>query len=380
MKGLNRLMAVVIVALSLTVPARAEVTLSSGVRFNTFQDDLTEPAKGNEVTFPLSMLYTRKAFAVRLVTAYSRARLTPADGAERTIATLTDTLLAVAYTLPLPKLPLQLGVTLNLPTGKTRLDEQEAQALAGKDNNVLEVSSFGEGFNVGFSLGTAKKFGNVTVGVNGAYTVKGKYTPRSQDPADELDPGDQLLTAAMVQWQVLPAITVGGGVTYVYLTADQVNGQESSQAGSSVTLKTNFQARPVKPLGLTLTLLYQIPQKSQELAGETLRTEADNSKGTLFAGIFEATYAYSKTLLLQVVGGVRYYAESPRQDSGSGQPYAGKRLRYSFGPGVTYAVNKQLSCQVIAAYGILREDPDITQREQTTTTGVNMNLGVKYQF
>ena len=379
-KYLNYLMVMVMVISGLPGPARAALTLATGVRFNAFQDDQAQEATGAEVTFPLSVSYARQPFAVRLVTAYSRVRLTSPDGAETTIAAVTDTLVAATYTLSLSKLALQGGVTLNLPTGKTRLNKQEAQALAGKDNNLLEVSHFGEGFNLGFNLSAAQEFGRVTAALNGAWLRKGAYHPYSLDQAAEFDPGDQWLAAVLAQWRASPALTLGAGVTYAYLTADQVNGQESYHAGGSVALKGNFQARPAKALGLALNVLYQIPQKSQEAVNETLRTEADNSRGALLAAMFDVTYAYSPTLTLHLFSDVRRYGESPRQDSMTGLPYAGQRLRYTFGPGVTYALNKQLAYQVIATYGVLREDADITRRAQITTTGVNVNFGVKYQF
>ena len=377
---LNMLTVISMVLIGMTVRVDGEMTLSTGGRVNTFRDDLDQQTEGTEVTVPFGVLYTRDPFSIRLQTAYSNARFKPAESSASTIAAFTDTLLSVSYQMSkLLPVPLIWSLNVNLPTGRAQLDKQEKDALSGKDN-LLDVYNFGEGLNVGLSLSTAKKFGNVTVGLNGGYTFKGKYDPTKDIPDDDLRPGNQLLATAKVNWKASPQIVLGTSVTYLHFGVDQVAGKKNYQLGDILVLGGNFNVAPSKPLAIGVGMQYLLPQKSQALVGNALKTEPENSKNVIFASTLDVTYAYSKTLAFQAVGGLRSYRASDQKDRTSGLPYAGKRVRYNFGPGVIYVLKQNISLQALATYVILYEDRDIDLNTNKTTTGVNVNLGVRYKF
>jgi hypothetical protein len=373
--------AFVIVSSEIVPLASGETVLSTGVRFNSFRDDRTEETEGTEFTFPVSLMYTRERFSLSLVTAYGRALVNQPDGSEPELSHFTDTLLSAAYTIP--QLPLGLfcfaGVNVNLPTGKTQLTKTEEYAIVGENNDLFEVESFGEGLNIGVNLSVMRQFGKITVGVNGTYVYKGEYDPTKEIPDDDLDPGDQILVAGVLNWEVSSQIKVSPLVTYSYFSVDKVNGEENFQQGRTITVGSTLRYTR-SPIGVTLSVQDSMPQKNKELVAGSLETEPENSNTNTLSALLDVTYVHSQALALRAVGDIRYYEESERKDKGSGLPYSGKRIRYSFGPGVWYAVNKKISLSALAKYILMNEEKSIYLDQDTTYQGIAANVEAAYTF
>ena len=54
---------------------------------------------------------------------------------------------------------------------------EAGKAEAGDNNDLFEVDDFGQGLNIGASLGLAETFGPLSIAVNGKYRVNGAYDP-----------------------------------------------------------------------------------------------------------------------------------------------------------------------------------------------------------
>ena len=147
--------------------ACGEFALSGGMRCDMFTADLSPDTQGYEITTPLGISWQQQQMLVVLETAYSNANVS-VDGDSSTISGFTDTRLSASYAFPQLPLGVILGLDMNLPTGKATLDEHERKAEIGENGDLFEVDDFGEGLNIGPSIGVVKKFGSLSLGGTGA--------------------------------------------------------------------------------------------------------------------------------------------------------------------------------------------------------------------
>ena len=370
-----------LLAYTMAAPAFSEFLLSSGVRYDLFSDDLVPESHGFEITIPLGMAYKQEHYSVSMETAYVNATVEPSAESTARFSHLTDTLLSVAYTYSFPERPLGIiaGLNLNLPTGREQLSEREHTAEAGQQNDLFEVDNFGDGFNAGLSLGLVGDIGEFSLGIEGAYIFNGRFDPGSDSDDDELDPGDQILGIALLGWQAASRLTLDAFVAYSHFFPDHVDGEENFREGDNVVVGGNLRYER-DPLGIVVSLQGTVPQKDDLLIAERLRTEPQNSSGNDFFGLVDMTYRPSQKLILRVLGDIRYYGESDLNDEFTGLPFEGRRVRYAIGPGIIYGLNAHLSCNSLLKYFHMTSEPDVTEDEDVTFRGLNLDVGFTYTF
>jgi hypothetical protein len=381
MKRYN-LICLIILGIFVIVPCvYGEISVSTGVRYDLFTANDVPETIGYEVTFPLGVTYIwKQVLTFSLNTAFSNANVYPGNGDHVQIVSLTDTRLAASYGLPNLPVGLTFGVELNLPTGKERLSSTQKIAEAGDDHDLFEVDDFGEGLNIGVNVGLAKEFGSLSASVNGKYQFNGEYDPTTDWTEDDLDPGDQFQLTALFNWKASSHVKLETSVGYSYFTADQTNGHETFQEGAKLAFGVNLRilAQVYRPVRIVagVQMAGQAKNKEANLAG-TLQTEPENSNSRRVFGLVDVLYEYSPRFAFRVIGDMRYYAESPRQDV---VPYKGQRLRYAVGPGWIYAPNKRLLVNGLVKYFILKHDKDIGLLQDTTYQGVNVSIDLIYNF
>jgi len=359
--------------------AYGDIVVSTGTHINAFRDDLADKTDGTEVTVPFGVSYRRGGlFALNLETAYSSATVKSGGGTETDISGFTDTLLSASYSLSGESVLLTLGVDVNLPTGKENLNEDEDEALSGEED-LLTVSGFGEGGNVGLSVSAIKQLGNVTLGANGLYVYKGEYDQTSDVEDDDVDPGDQLLLAWILNWKASEQSLVELSGAYSYSGADAVNGEEDFQEGGIVTLGGSFQ-HTSDPFTITVSLQEMLQLSDKELIEDELATEDQNSNSHTLSLACNVNYSASERLRLQALGDVWYTGESERKTEADGVLYTGKRVRYSFGSGVGYTIRENFWGHGLVKYLVINEKPDLAVEEERTLHGVDLNIGVTYRF
>lgn len=116
----------------------AETSVSLGVRYDTFSDDQSPKGTGTEVTFPVGAIYRQERWFLRIESAYSRASVDPGADVDAEISSFTDTLLAGSYMLPDLPVGVVVGLDVNVPTGKTRLDNTAQKAEAEERHDLYE--------------------------------------------------------------------------------------------------------------------------------------------------------------------------------------------------------------------------------------------------
>jgi len=370
---------VLIVCLGVSSLAYAKLSVTTGVRYDTFSDDRSPEGKGSEITIPVGMAYEHKHLFLSVETAYTNATVDSGAVPDSKISSITDTLISASYLVPGLPVELLLGCDVNLPTGKERLRESEQNAEVGENHDLFEVDNFGEGLNLGLSIGLMKAFGSLSLGITGAYIFHGEFDPTRDIPGDERDPGDHTFVMATFNWQMSSQFSLRPFAAYSHFVADTVNGRQVFREGDKVVLGGSLRFDH-KPVSFTLDLQHVIQGKDQELATGTLQTEFENSNGHEFSGLLEVQYAYSAALLLRLLADIRFYAESDRQDELLNLPYEGQRIRYAIGPGFVYTLHKQIACSGLAKYFMMTQEPQLDLEQDITRRGFNLNVGLTYSF
>lgn len=373
-------MLIVLVLLELSIQAGAELTLSTGARYNWVRDDLPQRTKGTEIIVPISVRYAYgDQFSMSVDTGYAGAQVAYPENEESELAHLTDMLVNLNYAVPKLPIALSVGLNVNVPIGKERVTEDEQSATIGESNDLFGMEKFGEGLNVGVSLSAMKNFGTFGLGLNGLYVYKGEYDPTADIEDDTIDPGDQYLLAGLLIWQPSDTANIVGLLTYSAFGADRVDGTEDFQEGATLTAAGNLSYR-YKLYDLAFSQQIVLPQKDRERIDESLQKEPENSGGITAITSLGVTYPFSLTFKGTLLGDVKYYGESDRKDPDNGLVYAGRRVRYSIGTQLTYAITPQFSCMALARYLRMHERQDLYLEHERRFEGVHATAEFTYVF
>jgi hypothetical protein len=270
-----------------------------------------------------------------------------------------------------------MAVDLNLPTGKSRLSDEEEMAEWGENKDLFEVDNFGEGFNAGLSIGLMYQFTRFVFAIQGAYVFKETFDPTSDVADDDLNPGDQLLVIGMFDWQASSWLSVEMSVSFSSFGVDEVHGTEDFQQGNQLGISGSI-TMTHEPIEVAMRVQTGIPNKNKELVKGTLQSESRNSNGKDFSWAAVITYQVSERLNLWLQGDIRSYGETNSQDQYTGLPYAGKRLRSAVGLGVTYARQQHLSWKGLIEVFTMDQDRDMFTENDVNFRGVKLDLGVTY--
>jgi hypothetical protein len=314
-------------------------------------------------------------------TAYSSAHVDMGSDVDSSLSSFTDTLLSASYTHTFANRPIGLimAVDVNLPTGKERLSEEQEIAELGESNDLFEVDNFGEGLNVGLSLGLMRQFNTLVLAAQGAYIFNGEFDSTSDIEDDDLNPGDQILFLGLLEWQAFSWLNLGTTVSYSYFFPDKTEGEEDFRQGQLFVIEGNASLER-DSMGLSMSLQTSFSGKNEELVEDTLQEESENSNGTDVFGSTVLTYSFSEKFNLLLQTDIRYYGESDLKDEQTGLPYSGKRIRYALGPGFTYLLSKHLSCNGLLKVFTLDQDRDMFTENDVNYRGLNLDIGLTYTF
>lgn len=376
-----RILGTLCVSIGLTSQAFAQTSMTMAIRYDFFTDDETPKSSGYEITVPLGIAYKHERFSLSLESAYSSANADWADGTEASLSSCTDTLISATYSHAFSGDPyvIMAGVDLNLPSGRATLDEIERRSEAGESNDLFEVDEFGNGLNIGPSIGMLREFDTINLAIHTAYIFNGEYDPTSDISDDTLDPGDQAFILGAIDWQTAPWLQFGSFISYSYFTPDKNNNKESFREGQRAVIGGHGQIIHA-PLSLTLSLQYSLQDKNEVLIDDRVQQEPENSNGKNFFGLTAITYAFSQELSLRAQADVRYYGESQFKDELTGLPFSGKRVRYAFGPGFHYRLRKDLACHGLFKLFTMSQDANMFEEKDLNFWGTNLDLGLTYVF
>jgi hypothetical protein len=199
------------------------VTFATDTRYYSWQGNRgyptnlnTSAGSGSEIYIPLALALTGKPsndFSVQLLArgGWVRAQQNT-SGLSGTVDTFTDTVASgnVTY-LGLAGVQPFAGLSVNMPSGRSALFG--SAAAARMDPDLVEIASFGEGWNVGPTVGLNLPISSALM-VTGSvgYTWRGVFdrerslvepNPAAQSLA-QVDPGDVLTGTASIGYQAAP--------------------------------------------------------------------------------------------------------------------------------------------------------------------------------
>lgn len=367
--------------LGVVSPVFGQTSLTTAFRYDSCYDDDSPETTGYEITIPLGFAYKGSSFFLSMETAYSSAHVDIGSDADSSLSSFTDTLLSASYAYTFANHPvgLILAIDVNLPTGEERLSEEQEIAELGESNDLFEVDNFGEGLNIGLSVGLMRQFDTLVLATQGAYIFNGEFDSTSDIEDDDLDPGDQILFLGLAEWQASSWLNLGITLSYSYYFPDKTEGEEDFRQGQQFVIEGNASVER-DTIAFSASLQTAFSGKNEELVEDTLQEESENSNETDVFGSAVFTYSFSEKFNVLLQGDIRYYGESALKDDQTGLPYSGKRIRYALGPGVTYLLGNHLSCSGLFKVFMMDQDRDMFTENDVNYRGINLDIGVTYTF
>jgi len=229
---------------TLTFDTEARYTAWSGPRGFPNSYAPGAPARGSQFHMPMALAATGLVapdLKLELLarTGFVDSRQNAGGGLAGSIQTLTDTVVSGTVTwMGTPGVQPFFTLNANLPTGRAYLNG--TSAFARMDPDLVEVPTFGEGFNVGGTLGA-----NIPIGQNSLATVSVSHThrgPYTRDPTDifggpdtRIQPGAS--TSGTVQLaHIMGALLLRAAATYTYTSATRIDGGLAVIQGDSFAL------------------------------------------------------------------------------------------------------------------------------------------------
>ncbi len=242
----------VLFAVALSIPASAQTwtaAFDTEVRYFSWHSTRGFPSapiesrgSGTQVYAPLSFQFSGNPspdakFEFLLRSGYVSAKQTTL-GQSGAVHTPTDTTLTPTFTyLGWDFAQPFTSVTLNLPTGKTVLFGNSR--FARMDSDLVDIPTFGEGFNVGPTIGANIPITpSLILTLSAGYTWRGAFdkegptpTPPLQDQGTQrADPGDVATVSASLGYQAGPFSAVGT-VSYSRESATTLDAVPQYRAG-----------------------------------------------------------------------------------------------------------------------------------------------------
>lgn len=267
--------------------------------------------------------------STQMTTDQSGAVSTPTD------TTLTPTVTYYGWEILQPFT----SVTLNLPTGKTVL--LGTQRFARMDSDLVDIPTFGEGFNIGPTIGA-----NIPLATSLILTLSAGYTWRGsfdkEGPADVLpqltqraNPGDVGTVTASLGYQV-GKLTTQGSIAYSHETATTLDGVSQYRAGPRYLISGVVGYGWNDNWSSSVNGNWAHSGKNDALSNGTLVPESFNSNSNVYRVSLDHTYQSGRLSLGPTFGYL--YRDRNGYDSINMLFIPGK-TRWSTGGVVGYAVN-----------------------------------------
>jgi hypothetical protein len=280
-------------------------TFNSDVRYFNFRSSSGTPVastssggSGSQVYAPLALQLTGRPnddvkldFMLRAASVFSRQT---SAGATNSFSGFTDTTFTSSFTyLGWNGVQPFVALALNLPTGTSNASGN--QQLAKSDADIVRLPAFGEGLNVGPSIGVNVPITQALMASLGVgYTNRGPFN-READTAgatNRLDPGDVTSFTASLGYRDGP-LALKGSFAYSLESTTTIDGGPFYQSGDRIILTTaagytwseNWSSRAQATFS-------HFNRNKVRLPGATdIATEAFNSNSNVVNVNFDTTYA-----------------------------------------------------------------------------------------
>lgn len=242
---------------------------------------------------------------------WSRQRTSGLSGE---VSTLTDTVASTTFTYyGISGIQPFVSVSFNFPTGRSNLSG--AAAIARMDPDFVEITSFGEGFNLGptggFNLPITP---NLMLTFSAGYTFRGDFTRETSIAATDplvqaptrVDPGDTFTVTGAVGFQIEQfSGTVSASYSLERTTAE--NGAPLYRAGNRyvVSGKFSYNWTEIGQTNLGASLSHSDRNKVLITGASALVTEPVNTNSNVYRASLEHLFPV-EPLWIGPIGGYLY--------------------------------------------------------------------------
>jgi len=209
--------------------------------------------KVTEIAVPFAAVWQAGAhLSFDLGGRYATVSSTDESGASTSLSGLTDIQVRGLYALVRDVAVLSL--TVNLPTGKTKLapDQLPVAGMIASDMLPFPVTNFGSGFNVTTGLALAVPVGGWALGFAGSYRANGSFTPVADTGAagGSYKAGGEFRVRLGLD-RIVGQSRLSAGVTYSSYGDDTFGNSPLFQSGKRVIPQASW-SFPVGNVGLAL--------------------------------------------------------------------------------------------------------------------------------
>ncbi len=344
-----------------------EYRIVTGPQFDWWKSDTDD--KGTQFFAPLQISAQTGGFAFTMLTAYAYTTVDLDGSPDRSLTNLVDTKMNFSCELA-NKLPIDilLGLDLNLPTGKTKLEKEELSRML--DPDLVSIHNYGEGFNLNPTLIMAKSWKDFSVGMGIGYVLRGEYD--YSDEFRDYDPGEIFNVTGEVAYFISDAWKTVFSVEYGTISKDELDGDKYYEEGDYYLLEYLL-FHTVKNWDATFNLsaLFRGKSKFQDIGG-ALSTEDKSGYGDEYEFNMIYRYFLNDMTTLKTQAGILWITDN---DYSSDSPlFWGERKKYALGMGVVRKLTSSFDCEVFLRGFYMEDEPNWYNDENVNYTGINTGV------
>jgi len=332
--------------------ANADTTFRTGLDYGWWGSNKQD--RGMQLYVPLEADAKHQDLSLQILGAYAYTYVNASDAPARSLSKFTDTKLNFAYEV-VNKIPVDVlfGLGFNLPTGYTDLSRSQIVFIVPPE--LMDITTFGEGFNVNPTIIFSKEWTQWVAGIGFGYTWRGEYD-YSFDLKD-YNPGDIFNINAELGHDFSPDLygrVFGQFLTY---TEDKSHGEDIYQEGNASLVGLGARYRQQAwTLECSLQGIFRNKSKISTSSG-AVAAESSNSHGDEFIGDFLYGYSLNSTtslntkLQLLLIEKNDYPSDSP--------VFIGERQKTTIGAGLTKQLRPDVKGSIDFEAFYMRDDKNI---------------------
>jgi hypothetical protein len=277
-------------------------------------------------------------------------------GASGQVSTATDTGLSTTFTYTgFNGIQPYLAVQYNLPTGKSAV--LGTSPFARMDPDLVGVATFGEGFNIGPTLGA-----NITLsdswmlGLGVGYTSRGSFdreTGINVTTTNRMNPGDLYTGNASLTYRDTRLVTQFS-FSYTTETTTTINGVATFQTGDRYSASAYVSYAWTDTSTTVVNASWMHINSNKVVPPASLATEAFNSNNDIFTATIDQKFKAFQYFTVGPTGGFMY------RDKNAWNPttltFVPAKSKWSFGGLAEYAVNPKATINMRVEHIWIREN------------------------
>lgn len=332
---------------------------------------------GRQILVPMGLGFDTPNWGFSARGAYGQSERDPGGGAAKAdFSGFVDTTLSGYLRFSPGQTEVQLGLDVDLPTGKSKLRNDELGAI--QDSDLATLERFGEGLDITPTITLYRNFGKVGFGLGGGYLVTGEFDPTRDVASDDLDPGDELTGVLIADFYVADAVRMLLRGAYRRTTADERNGVEVFREGDEIDVRLITEIRP-EPWYAVITLRDTIRLKAERPdATGRVTDEPRNSNGNDIRGGLTIGYIASDDWTIELSVDVRHVLENDYPEGDA--LHDGGRTKVAVGPSLTWTPTRRFAVDLGVRYFYMDVKRSPIFPQEGTIHGVHADLRLTYRF